>query len=490
MIVLYNPPSSRTRKPVLPMSLLALGALLEGHEEYEIVDGNLVEDSLSRLDQLIARGVGLLGVTVMPGPQLNAAAPLCRELKRRYPELSIVWGGYFPGQHFDACLKSGYVDYVIRGCGEHSFRELVDALHEGRSVNDIPGLVFEDRDTGEIVANPAPEFPHPEELPDYPYHRVEIERYLRPTFMGRRTISHHSSYGCPYRCGFCSVATLARGQWKAQSAPRVAEIVRGLVERHGADSVEFHDNSFFIDEDRIADLSERITPLSIGWWAEARIDRLAGYQERTWELMRGSGLKMVFMGAETGADETLARMNKGGTSSTAKTLLIAEKMKHYGIVPEFSFVLGNPPEPEKDAEQTLAFIREVKRVNSAAEIILYMYTPVPSEGELYAQAEKAGFRFPETLEEWTDPSWRDFCQRRDLDVPWLAPGLRRRARNFEVVLNAHYPTVTDHRLRGFTRRLLRAASGWRYRTGFYSFPIELKVLQKLIAYQRPETSGL
>ena len=40
MILLYNPPSSSGRKPILPCSLLALGALLEGKHAYEIVDGN------------------------------------------------------------------------------------------------------------------------------------------------------------------------------------------------------------------------------------------------------------------------------------------------------------------------------------------------------------------------------------------------------------------------------------------------------------------
>ena len=41
MTILYNPVSSSGRKPVLPMALLALGALLEGDHDYVIVDGNL-----------------------------------------------------------------------------------------------------------------------------------------------------------------------------------------------------------------------------------------------------------------------------------------------------------------------------------------------------------------------------------------------------------------------------------------------------------------
>jgi hypothetical protein len=33
-------------------------------------------------------------------------------------------------------------------------------------------------------------------------------------------------------------------------------------------------------------------------------------------------------------------------------------------------------------------------------------------------------------------------------------------------------------------------SAWRYWLRFYHFPLELRLLQKLLAYRRPETSGL
>ncbi|MCP5191412.1 MAG: B12-binding domain-containing radical SAM protein, partial [Pseudomonadales bacterium] len=64
-LLLYNPPSSAQRKPVLPMSLLALGAVLEGQHNYQIIDGNLAADPLAALDQAIQQtGAGVLGVTV------------------------------------------------------------------------------------------------------------------------------------------------------------------------------------------------------------------------------------------------------------------------------------------------------------------------------------------------------------------------------------------------------------------------------------------
>src|SRR5260370_2854583 len=113
-------------------------------------------------------------------------------------------------------------------------------------------------------------------------------------------------------------------------------------------------------------------------------------------------------------------MNKGGSASTEKTLAMAEKARSYGIVPEFSFVMGNPPDPEADVHSTLAFIRKVKRINPHTEIIMYVYTPVPLAGELYDQAKAEGFSFPKTLEEWIGEDWQDFYPRRISTIPLFA----------------------------------------------------------------------
>jgi anaerobic magnesium-protoporphyrin IX monomethyl ester cyclase len=490
MIVLYNPPSNSQRKPVLPMSLLALGAVLEDEHDYLLVDGNLEADPVGAIGHAVDEtGADILAVTVMPGPQLSHAVPQCRELKARYPDLTVVWGGYFPTQHYDVCLRADYVDYVVRGHGEVVFRSLVDALRRGEDTTDLPGLAYRQPASGVITSNAMAPIPNPDGLPDFPYHRVDVARYVRPTFMGERTLPHHSSYGCPFFCNFCAVVNMVNGRWLAQSAARTAGVARHLVEQWGVDAVEFYDNNFFVHEARTAEFAERIMDLGIAWWGESRIDTLLKYADRTWDLMRDSGLRMMFMGAESGSDETLKRMNKGGTASTDKTLAIAEKMKHYGIVPEFSFVLGNPPDPEADVRQTIEFIRRVKEVNPATEIIMYLYTPVPLAGELYDQARASGFQFPETLEEWISPAWQEFSQRRSLQMPWVQDPVRRRVHDFERVINAYYPTATDPKLDGVWRWVLKSVSAWRYHLRFYRYPIELRALHRLVAYQRPDTSG-
>jgi radical SAM superfamily enzyme YgiQ (UPF0313 family) len=282
---------------------------------------------------------------------------------------------------------------------------------------------------------------------------------------------------------------MVNGRWFAQSAERTAAVVRRLVKQWNLDAVEFYDNNFFTHEARVAAFAEQIMDLRIGWWGEGRIDTMLHYADHTWKLMRDSGLRMVFLGAESGSDETLKRMHKGGRASTHKTLEIAYQMARYNIVPEMSFVVGNPPDPQAELEQTFEFIRKVKRVNPKTEIIIYVYTPVPLSGELYEQAKADGFAFPETLEQWISDEWQDFVQRRSANTPWMNDPLRKQIHNFERVLNAYYPTVTDIRLQGLWRGILRTASSWRYHSRFYRYPLELTLLHKFLRYQRPETTG-
>jgi len=90
MIILYHPRATRPRNRRLPLAVLALAAVLEGKEEYEIVDGNLEENPTARILELIDRHkVELLGVSVMPGPQMVAAMETSREVRRLHPKVPI-----------------------------------------------------------------------------------------------------------------------------------------------------------------------------------------------------------------------------------------------------------------------------------------------------------------------------------------------------------------------------------------------------------------
>jgi hypothetical protein len=178
-----------------------------------------------------------------------------------------------------------------------------------------------------------------------------------------------------------------------------------------------------------------------------------------------------------------------GKASAKLAVELAARLRAYGVVPEYSSVLGSPPDPPGDLEAAFEHIRRIKRVNPATEVILYTYTPVPMDSALNSEASRLGFAFPATLDEWASDDWHRLMLRRGDGLPWLDGSVRRRMRNFERVLNAYYPTVTDRRLTRARRLLLRAVSAWRYTLKLYAAPYELRALQRLVAYQRPETTG-
>lgn len=491
MLILYNPVSTVPGKTVLPMSLLALGAVLEGQYDYEIVDGNLLTDHAAQLIQILNdKKATALGMTVMPGPQLNQAVGLVKQLRLALPALPIIWGGYFPTQHGDAILESGYVDYVVRGQGELTLLELLGVLKNGGNLADIHGLSY--RQDDKIVHNLPRALTPLEKFPPFPYNRIPVEKYIQNNYVGSRTLDQNSSFGCPFACNFCAIVSMTNRGWLPESPERMATSLKMLHDNYGVNAAQFHDMDFFISERRVAEFCERIKNWGLSWWALGRIDELSRFKDSTWRLMKQSGLKMVFCGAESGSDEMLERMNKGGQASTKLTLELAARMKEYGIIPEYSFVLGNPPEPERDLEITFNFIRKLKQINPATELILYTYTPVPMDaggGDLYENAKAAGFKFPQTLEEWVQPPWDEFALRRRPKTPWLDNNAYDKVRNFERVINAYYPTTTDMKLTGLRRGILRTFSGWRYHLKFYDYPLELRALHKVLAYQRPETTG-
>src|SRR5579883_1580064 len=340
MIVLVNPKSAKW-KHRLPMSIMSLGALLENRYPYEIVDGNFESDLEGTLARTIAeRNAKYLGITVMPGPQLLQAIPLARNLKRKHPKLQIIWGGYFPSLHANVVLQSGFVDFVIRGQGELSFLELIEALETGGAVDQIPGLSF--RRGEEIVHSPRRPVTDPNTLPSLPYHRVDVRRYIGKTYLGSRTMTYHSSFGCPFLCGFCAVAALYKSRWVGKKAAAVVDEILLFKREYGVNAVEFVDNNFFVAERRTQEIAAGFQGQRIAWWAEARPDTLMMYSDATWKSMRDSGCKMIFFGAESSSENVLELMDKGGKQTPDMVLELAARAKAFDIIPEFSFVLGTP----------------------------------------------------------------------------------------------------------------------------------------------------
>jgi radical SAM superfamily enzyme YgiQ (UPF0313 family) len=467
--------------------VLALAAVLEGREEYRIVDGNVESDSTNAILRLIDQHtVDMLGVTVMPGPQMVAAMEASREIRRVRPKVPIVWGGYFPSIYPEATLNARYVDFAVRGQGEDTLLELLGSLRGSGRLEDIRGLSY--KDTFALHRhNPERPMKGPDAFPWSPFHRIPVQEYLRPSFFGKRTAVHHASIGCPFRCSFCGVHAAYGTREKMESPARTAAILTHLVTKYGADSVQFYDMNFFMREDHARELADYLTPLHLRWWCEARVDVMCKYSDATLDSLRRAGCTMIFFGAESGSDWALREMQKGIT--TEQTSLVASRMRQYGIIPEFSFVIGNPNDPERDTNATLRFIRKIKRLNPASEIIMYHYTPVPQRGAMYGNID-GQISFPTTPEEWATKQWMDFTLRIDPNTPWLKRKTKQLIENFELVVSSRWPTVQDIRAPKWGRLLLKTLSAWRYSSHVYRFPGELRWAHRFIDLRKPKQESL
>ena len=156
-VILFNPRSyERTARPEsqsFPIRCwLWAPCSKTARVSYRIIDGNLEVDPVGAIEVQIERDrETLLAVTVMPGPQLKETV-LCTgvslpEGPPSRPDNRVGRLLPFPALR-ESCLRSDFVDYVVRGHGEKVFLHLLEELSAGRPLERAPGIAFREEATG------------------------------------------------------------------------------------------------------------------------------------------------------------------------------------------------------------------------------------------------------------------------------------------------------------------------------------------------------
>jgi anaerobic magnesium-protoporphyrin IX monomethyl ester cyclase len=497
-IVLVNPTIAKPRTAKFPLAILNLAAALEERYQTTLVDGNVDLDFISTVLKTIeTTPADAMGVSVMGGPQLRSAIALSRAVRERFPQIPIIWGGHFPTLCADACLAMPYVDYAVRGQGEETLIELLDALFTGApSLGAVAGLTWHRDD--ETVHNIRRVFSTASYTRSLSYARLgDPRRYLARTYLGRRTSGYQAALGCRFRCTFCGVAAMFRGKTAVPPIARLESDLDYLTGRLGVDSLLLYDNNFFDREADTVPLLEVLAKRDLQWWCFARADALVAMPASSWALVRRSGLRMAYIGAESPSDWLLHDSRKGTRAD--QTLEAVEICRANGVIPELSFMLAPPQDPEGETERTFEYIRHIKRIHPATEIMLYVYAPLPPAAgvsDKHVERVAAGLRdslgrplmFPTTADEWATPEWLAYwCH---TDTPWLTPRLRRRILDFTTVLGCRFPTVTDVRSPQWGKNAVRALASWRYKYRRYRDPWELAAAKRFIRLWDPRVAGL
>lgn len=328
----------------------------------------------------------------MTGYQIQGgirAAKLIRE-KSNVP---IVWGGWHVSLLPEESVKSPYVDIVVRGQGEVTFAELVQAIGEKRDLKEVPGILFKEGDR--VVNNANRPIISLDDLDPMPYDFIDINRY-HPHF------TYLSSIGCPMSCGFCADAVVYKRKWNSINPYRLADEITSLSKKIGwrIKSIYFIDNNFFVNPERVKIFCQEMIKrgIRITWEALGHPNQLAKFDDGFYELIKNSGCYRILTGAESGSQTILDYINKKAT--VEDTLLFTKKCKKNKIIPVLSLMCGFPESPIDDLKETVLFINEVKRVNRNTKIKLFFFTPYPGS-QLYQEATKNGFQPPKSLEQWS-----------------------------------------------------------------------------------------
>ena len=121
------------------------------------------------------------------------------------------------------------------------------------------------------------------------------------------------------------------------------------IARWGYDHLWIADDSFTLDLDYLGEFCLAMIKSDLGfeWSCLSRVD---GIDEGTAQLMKRAGCSMVYLGLESGSDQTLHLMNKRTT--VAEGMRAVHLFKDTGIKVGAFFIVGYPGETVESIEST------------------------------------------------------------------------------------------------------------------------------------------
>jgi anaerobic magnesium-protoporphyrin IX monomethyl ester cyclase len=348
-------------------ALTSLAGNVDRHHGVAVADLVLVQDRvLSTVERLICDlNPQIVGLSVMTF-QRRTALRLIAHLKQWRPDLPVVVGGYDPSLAADAYggADSG-VDYLVRGEGELTFRELVRAIESGAPVHGIPGLSWRAGDR----------FVHNPDRPVSQLTRGELELPARAsrvlsgyTMMGRQVDVVETSRGCTFDCSFCSIIEMRGRNFHPFDLDRVlADIADARA--HGARTIFLVDDNITLDVGRFMSLCRAIVESGLDdldYIVQAMTSSIAQHGETLAPLMRRAGFRYVFLGIENvlADDLTFLRakaknIKREGGKPVGNAAHDAVACLHrHGMYVVGGLIVGNPDDTADAIDTNLAFARD------------------------------------------------------------------------------------------------------------------------------------
>jgi anaerobic magnesium-protoporphyrin IX monomethyl ester cyclase len=276
--------------------------------------------------------------TILPESLLVAGGPL----PTLYPEqYSKVFNAVFRGEA-DLSFPAFCSDLFAQKSARPQLKELV--------LNKYPGL-FIRRDVLQ-VENPLIHY-REKELDTFPLpYRGDFDHpaYQEVWFQqeGTKTTSLITTLGCPFNCDFCSRPVFGN-LFRRRNLDAVFEEIQ-QIRSLGYDSLWIADDNFTLDTGFLREFCNRIANQELQW---SCLSRVTGIDEGITKLMKDAGCRRVYLGLETGNQDTLLLMKKKATIAEGKNAV--QLFNKAGIEVAAFFIVGYPGETLSSIEDTFRF---------------------------------------------------------------------------------------------------------------------------------------
>ncbi len=395
-----------------PSGILYVGGFLK-ENGFPVVIHHILEKEIDKTVDRILTGAKPLfvGFSLMTGKQVSLSGQMSEKIKKQSPDITIVWGGIHPSLLPEECLVFPFVDYVIIGEGEKPSLGLARVLagYDG-SVANLKGVGYRENSLGKINASQSFEKCLDSYRQDWSL--VEVENYVRVSFEGNRGFSFITSRGCPHTCGFCYNQKFNERRWRSHSIEFVVNEILKIREQTGINAVSFDDDNFFTDRKRGVEIIRRLEKEGIECrWVDLRVDYVT---EELMSQLSDIGVKSIFMGWESGSENTLQKIAKEFSPDLIleKTRILAKFNK---ITVDASAIVGFPWETAEDMEKTVQLaIRMFEENPFRMNFNIGLYIPYPG-APVTEEAERRGFEFPADCEGWSN---FDILSG-EMELPWL-----------------------------------------------------------------------
>jgi ribosomal peptide maturation radical SAM protein 1 len=327
-------------------------------------------------EEVAAGDWDLVGFTTTFMQNVPALA-LARQVKRLRPECRIVFGGGNCDGVQGAALHRNFrwVDYVVRGEGEQSFVELLDALESGSEPESVEGLCWWRE--GRSVANPERRLPFPAERIPEPVYEAYFEE------LGRSGVGEYvdpkivleSARGCwwgeKHHCTFCGLNG-SMMKFRSKGPERVFQEIESTSRRYQSLDVIMVDN--IMDMGYFRTLVPMLQEAS--WDLRFHYEIKSNLRREQVEALRDAGIVHVQPGIESLSSSVLRIMRKGVTGTQNVRLLRDAEDSCLEVA--WNILYGFPGEREEDYERVLEQLPNLWHLQppaSVSRIALERFSP-------------------------------------------------------------------------------------------------------------------